>query len=288
MEKQFYCIYDPYFTEESSVGALRIYIKTEIGYINYNIAHARDAECYADNWRLSFAYACDSELLNPFALNPGAEWDMALMIKDRNDFIGGELHGDEVFNSLSLTVDGEARDLSSIEKLTEFETISFKVSSVGYDPSDHVSAALLHKKEYTVTAKGLTLAQRVEWLNDYELKSCYMAMMPPLKQYVDHFFTDVDPEPKRITESDFEIPNCSSATFFGEESGLSFKMSVPIFKRLSTGGMLLVSDNGGRPYNKMYFPVCYKSGAVKLGDVWETVTEYEISRNKPCVSSAKS
>ena len=279
MGKKLYCIYDDDFSEESSKGAIRVYIPTALGYINYNVAHAVHEERVADVWRTSFAYACDDNFENAYALNPSAEWDMALRILGRDDFIGGELHGDEVAFGMNVFIDEKETKLSSLTTLTEFKTLTITVDSVGYDPSDHITSALLHNKEYIFTSEGLSLLQRVEWLCDYKLDSCYMAMMPPLKKYTDRYFTDVDKEIREITSPDFFVSGCKSATLFGE-GGISYTMSVPKYHTLSDDVCLNICDNGGRPYNKMYFPVCYKRGEVFRGDVWETLTKYRITNGE--------
>ena len=121
------------------------------------------------------------------------------------------------------------------------------------------------------------LAQRIEWLNDYELEKSYLAMMPPAKSLTDWYYTDTDPVPKPISEHRFEVEGCKSATLFGRESGFSFRMAVPRYPVCEMGSLLLVSDNKSDRYNKMYFPVC-RDFSVKRGDIWESLTEYEIKR----------
>ncbi len=280
MEKQLYCKFDMGYKEESSVGALRIYIPTKKGYINFNISHAVKEEVVADNWRLSYAYACDDELQNEYPLNPSAEWDMALLIKGRDDFLGGVLHGDEISTDIHLFIDGAETEITSIYELKAFNKLNVMVDSVGYDPADHKTKVLIHKKEYIITKDGVALEQQVKWLDDYTLDTCYMAMMPPLKEYTDSYCTDVDPAPRDITTSNFEVANCKSATLFGKESGLLFRMSVPKYPCLETGGHFILCDNGGRPYNKMYFPLCHRKGEAKCGDKWETRTEYTITNGE--------
>lgn len=279
MKKRAYCIFDSLFDGEKSVGALRIYLPTKIGYINFNIGHSVDKEIVCDMWRMTFAYACDDDFKNAYPLNPSAEWDMAVRIKDRDDFIGGQLHGDEIYTGMKLFVDGAEKDLCSLTELTAFDALIMQVESIGYDPKDHRTEALKHYKEYTVTADGISTEQRVEWLNDYELSSCYLAMMPPLKTYTDSYYTDADTTVRKITNSNFRLENRRSATLFGEESKLHFRMSVPKYPKYDTGNCFLLSDNGGRPYNKMYFPVC-TSACVKNGEVWESRTEYIIRRGE--------
>ena len=279
LEKKLYCKYDPAFSDECSRGAVRVYIPTARGYINYNVARAIHDERVADIWRTSTAYACDDNFENEFALNPSAEWDMALRINGRDDFIGGVLHGDEVSFGMNIFVDGREVKPSLLSDLAEFETLSITVDSVGYDPADHITSALLHSKEYIFTSDGLTLLQRVEWLGDYTLGFSYMAMMPPLKKYTDRYFTDTDEAVREIIGSKLTVEGCRGAVLFGE-GGLSFKMSIPKYQTVEWGGLFEVCDNGGRPYNKMYYHACRKGDKVSRGSVWETRTEYRITNGE--------
>ena len=277
MKKQPYLQYDQGYIKDKSFGALHIYLPTSDGYIDYVIAHSLDPEIFCDTWRLATALSVDDELEVRRELNPRAEWDMAIFIEGRDDFIGGLLHGDEKCFDMSVSADGCELDPSDIIELYPFTELSVSVSSVGLDPEDHRTKVLLHKKDYTATAEGIETAQTVEWLGDYKLGTSYMAMMPPYKELTDIYFTDVDPARKRIDSSSFNIVGARSATLLGEDSGYSFTMSVSGYPDYAGADRLNVRDNGGRPYNKMYFPVCAYA-EVKRGDEWNTVTRYRIEK----------
>ena len=270
------CIYDLGFNLESGVGALRLYLPANIGYINFNIAHSIKEDRFCDTWRLSKAFAADDDFKNEVELTSTAEWDMALKIKNRDDFIGGYMHGDEKFTGIRLLVDGQEREITTLSELTRFDNIRLQVESEGYDPADHKTIVLKHFKEYIIDANGVSIKQRVEWLSDCELNACYMAMMPPLKDLTDFYYTDVDPTPKAIT-GDLTVNNCASATLF-KINGLEYTMSVPRYPKYDTGNKFLITDNGGNPYNKMYFVVC-RDASVKCAEVWESQTEYIIKNN---------
>jgi hypothetical protein len=229
-------------------------------------------------WRLGQAFFCNPSFHTVEALTPhGAEWDMALRLCGRADFIGGYAHGDEVCTSLSVTVDGKARDILSFTDPTPFHELVITVESIGYDPHDSVTAALKHKKEYVVRAAGITLHQSVEWLNDYTLGSSYMAMMPPLKSLTDVFYTDVDPVPKHAESHYGAFDGVTEAVVLGRDSGFSFSMSARPIPTLTGGGKFLLTDNNGGKYNKMYFVAC-NGAEVKTGDVWTTTTVYAIEK----------
>ena len=259
-EKQLYCQYDSSIRFENSVGGLRIYVPTYEGYINYNIVHTKSESDNKDIWRIGQAYACDDELKNSYAITPaGAEWDMALRLKGRPDFIGGYAHGDEIYTSISMFLDGKPVEITSIKNLTAFEEIIILESSIGYDPNDHTTQALKHYKEYI-------------------LSSSYMAMMPPLKTLTDTFYTNIDYCMKDTADNYGFVPSATKAVVYGSVSGLLFSMSIPKYPSLSGGDRFLLTDNSGGAYNKMYFVICNGEN-VSAGDIWETTTFYNITNS---------
>lgn len=276
MEKKAYCQYDPALDFEAAQGGLRLFIPTERGFVNYNFVHSVRADRNCDTWRLSKAYAVDDDFENAYELTPkGAEWDMAVKPDGRPDFIGGYAHGDEIYTSFSVKLNGKNVNVEELNARTPFDELRITVSSVGYDPDDAVTAALKHWKEYTVTAEGITLEQRVEWLHDYTLGPSYLAMMPPLKTLTDSFYTNVDPAPKAALANYGAVRGATEAVVFGTESGISFSMSVLKYPHLVGGDKFLMTDNNGGLYNKMYFVAC-NGAEVSAGDVWESTTEYKI------------
>lgn len=274
--KQSFCQYLPTLAFESSVGGLRLMLPARDGYIFYHIVHTVKEKANADTWRLGQAFAADDAFGNEYEITPaGAEWDMALRILGRDDFIGGYAHGDEIFTAVSMQLDGHEVEITSLTEPTAFREITIRVSSVGYDPADHMTEACRHKKEYVIDQNGITLHQTVKWLHDYKLSSCYMAMMPPKKTLTDSYETDVDPTPAPMPDHAFSVLHCTQAAVFGTAlSKLRFEMSVPKYLSL-TDSRFLVTDNGNGRYNKMYFVICNRAD-VSQGDVWETVTRYRI------------
>ena len=279
-KKGAYCRYDAGVKVENAVGGLRIFLPAERGYINYNLVHSVVPERNCDTWRLGVAYATDENFGNEFPLTPpGAEWDMAIRIKDRPDFIGGFAHGDEIYDTLSVKIDGNVADIESLSELTPFSELVIGISSFGFDPLDSKTQALRHFKEFSINEGGVSLNQRVEWLNNYTLATSYMAMMPPLKTLTESFYTDADTEPKAARENyDKPISGASRAVVFGAESGISYTMSVK-FPHLVGGDRFLLSDNSRGLYNKMYFVIC-NGAEVSKGNVIETLTKYVIEKTK--------
>ena len=274
--KKLHIKHDPEFREEFSVEALHIYIPTEKGYIDHTLGHTVWEKANADMWRLSIAYACDENLENPLAVTIGGEWDMALRLEGRPDFIGGYAHGDEHVKEIKFFVDGKERDVREFTRITEIESLKIVVDSTGFDPLDNVTPALEHHKEYTASFEGIRLDQRVEWLGDFPLNYCYLAMMPPAKIYTDSFYTNLT-EPCDLDLSKHpSVKGATSATVYGKESGLYYTMTVNEYTIFGEG-TLRIRDNANCSYNKMYFDFTSK-GEAKKGDIWETFTCYRIER----------
>lgn len=273
------CQYSADRADDSGIESLKIFCPTDGGYINYNVVHSLSEVSKCDTWRLSVAYYCDGALNRVRALTrSGAEWEMALKISGRPDFIGGYAHGDEVFDALDIKIDGKICGLNDLQELTAAKYITVEVASRGYDPNDSTSEAHIHQKKICFDISGVRVEQRVEWLNGYELGRSYMAMMPPIKDVTDHYFTDKDPAkiPIKLAE---DASGCGvDAICLCGESGFIFEMRVEKYlSDVEKGNSFLVTDNGGVPYNKMYFVLCH-GGSVSKGDVWESVTVYEISK----------
>lgn len=272
--KQLYCQYDKSIRFEKAQGGLRLYIPTNNGYINYNIVHSISESANFDIWRIGQAYAFDDNLDNEYPITPqGAEWDMALMLSGRDDFIGGSAHGDEIYTSLTMFIDGKQVDITTINELTSFTEITILENSIGYDPNDHTTQALYHYKEYIINSKGITLNQKVQWLNDYTLGSSYMAMMPPMKTLTNTFYTNIDYNPIPTLNNYGSYLKATKAIVYGDN--LSFTMSIPKYPNLTGGNRFLITDNSGGAYNKMYFVIC-NGASVSNGDIWETTTCYQI------------
>lgn len=275
MNKKMFVRYDSTADFESSEGVIRIYVREKNGYVNYNFTHTVRKDANADVWRLGQAFYRNESLEGEYPLTRcGAEWDMAVHLDGRDDFIGGFNHGDEIYYSFALFVDGALTELSAIGDARDFSEIRIVTDSVGYDPSDHISKVLLHHKEYTVNKNGVRLDQSVRFLGNYGIGPSYLAMMPPLKVLTDGYYTDISPEAMDITFGKQER-NVRSATVFGKESGLYYTMSIPAYPEYENGGIFMITDNNNSPYNKMYFYVC-KKAEVHAGVVWKSVTEYRI------------
>lgn len=290
------CIYDSELSYDGADGGLRIYIPSKKGYINYNFVHSVSTEEYSDMWRLSVASLADYNRNHIKDITEsGAEWEMAIRLVDRDDFIGGYVHGDEKFESIEVTIDGQVKTIDNIKDYQTFDEMKIVVTSVGYDPLDHTTAVLNHHKEYVVTQNGIELNQSVEWLGDYTLDSTlnsYLAMMPPLK-YATSDETDIITDCYYVTNAgvpsvstslpesvsrlyvDTSESNCESFCVYGIDSGVYFTMGQtgedPVYSETRS----FIHDNSGRNYHKMYTSFA-KGDVITTGTVWSATTTYRI------------
>ena len=282
-------IYDENMSYDKGQGGLAIYIATEKGYINYNLVHSVIRERNADMWRLTVANLtnADGEIVKQITKN-GAEWEMAVRIMDRPDFIGGYAHGDEKYTLFEVYIDGVKTEVTSLRQSTTFEEMKVIVDSIGYDPNDGTTKALAHHKKYRINKEGIRLEQKVEWFHDYDMrKSSYLAMMPPVKHstiseedvITDSYYTDLDSTPQIIAKTggfSFSTEGVISVCVFGEKSGVHFTMSKADYSgSKSESTSMILSDNNGLNYNKMYFVFC-GADTVKAGEVWTSTTVYNI------------
>lgn len=280
MAKTAWCQYDASPDFECAVEGLRVYVPVEQGYIRYNIVRSVSEKNNFDIWRIGKAFACDGNLENDYEITPeNAEWDMAIKLQGRCDFIGGFAHGDERYKDFSVWLDGNQTEVSSLIMPETFETLVIRERSVGFDPDNPGTEALLHEKEYIIDGKGITLHQRVEWLRPFAVGASYMAMMPPLKTVTDSYQVD-DGDPVRIGQKDcfsIRVPGAVKAVVSGAQSRFRFLMEVPRYPHLPGGNAFILTDNSGGRYNKMYFVVCNGTD-VSAGDIWETTTRYQITK----------
>ncbi len=265
---------------EDGQGGVEIYIPSEKGYILYNFIHSVSTSKNGDNWRLSYVYGCNDELVDKNQITTVAEWEMAVRLKGRPDFIGGFAHGDEKYTSLTFYIDGMECDPTKLSEVSQFTEIKVTETSEGFDPSDNVTHVLNHEKLYTFNKDGVRVDQKVEWLDDYDIERAYLAMMPPKKAYSHYYSTSADPTENTIPSgTNVYVYETNSATLTTNNKEYTFTMSVND-EYLGKKPTFSMGDNGGGDYNKMYFHYCVGI-TVKKGDIWESFTQYKIDRKEP-------
>ena len=287
-----------FFRYEKSNGAsysterIFIYIPTYIGYVGYEFAHVVNATINANNWRIIRAFSCGNNFEERFNITNNGEWEMAIMIDGRSDFIGGSLHGDEVLNGIAFIVDGVKKTINDMTELTAFDTLRIVENTTMYDPADNVTAVATHGKEYVFTAEGLTLKQFVNWTTVQNIATSYMTMLPILRgndaysalQVSDTYYADND-----FLEYNIATPEKTAAfaykkdvrhvTIYSNKSGVCASVDVVKTPNTVGGGWFQISD--AATYNKVYFTCAgyINDHTTQKGERWETETKYKLSVN---------
>ncbi len=279
--------------KEHTTEHIDIYIPTVVGYLHYEFGHCVYAPTNADNWRISLLYSVDDDLNERFGITQRGEWEMAITLKGRSDFMGGIAHGDEVVKNIAVYVDGRKTALSDLTQLTRFEELKIVEQTELFDPNDSTTHVADHGKEYVFNADELHLRQTVQWLVDEELGTSYMLMFPVYRgndaasalQVTDHFYANDD-----FTEYDVSVggdynsggygwrKNVTMATIYSEKSGFCGTVEMIEQPVLGGGGSFMVQRTLNS-YNKLYWSIAGTTGDafVHANDRWYVHTRYQFS-----------
>lgn len=267
-----YAKYDEIAGDDDSVERLDIRIPRTVSALDtmYRMGRCVNAGVNANVWRIICAYRETTR-----KITIGGEWECALHLEGRDDFSGGIVHGDEVDTSVTVFVDGTVTSMDSLDTLCH--EIKIVRHSNLYDPNDHTTVIAEHGVEYVFNTDGLTINQSVEWKETESLTNCYLAMLPIAKAYSTHRYDDTSFDIVENDQSSYSvtIPKARSVTEFNTDYDTFVTMAVQTYPTGFAGGdCALITDNGGKGYNKVYFPVC-SSGMVHQGDVWKSTTIYK-------------
>jgi len=121
MSKLAYCEYTTGNLEDSGTEALRIFLPAARGYILHCFIHSVREDYGCDVWRLGPAYHVADDFADAALLTtPRAEWEMAIRLKERPDFIGGVIHGDERMTRVVFRLDGRETVPAALRERTEY------------------------------------------------------------------------------------------------------------------------------------------------------------------------
>lgn len=265
---------------------LNIYMPATSGYLLFRLYHYidNDNDKNCNCWVVTNVYHADDNLSNPVQITIAGEWECALRLDGRDDFVGGYTHGDEVINNdITIICDNVPASKSAFSTKKECNSIRILRTSILYDPADHTTQIADHGVEYVFDrCKGLTINQSIRWKVAESLKNCFLAMFMPSKNYID----------RASANSDFEILELPSATgtplttivknnannviMWDTSTGFFADVSTPVYPTGLTGGdRASLEDNGNLDYNKLYFKVC--NGATSaVGELWKSTTIYKL------------
>lgn len=273
--------------KKTASNVVSVFVPTEDVncYIRFPFTHFTDTLINADNWKIHEAYVSDGRNDIRKIVRAG-EWEMAIQIDGRDDFIGGSLHGDEIVTSIRFYADGIlASSLTSEIYCNEFKAV--EISDL-YDPSDHTTKVATHCKEYIFSKNGLLINQRIHWKAAYALKYSYIAMLPILRaddkgNITSKYFDDSNYEEYDVSNNSFGgypisyRKNVLKQTLYSEESGIS--AAVEILKRepYIQDAISFISDS--EYYNKLYFSMCGNNYTTSPDVDWMTSVRYQLNKS---------
>lgn len=253
---------------------VNIYIPAKVGYVRYLFHHWVKSKDYSDKWRMQTTHAVNDDFSHRYDISSLGEWEMAITLEGRPDFIGGSAHGDELQTSFYALVDGNLTDITTLTNMTSFNHLTFIGTSDMLDPNDNVTKVGEHGVEHTFTKDGMIIKQTVNWLWNGKTTTAFMAMLPIAKANSDKFYTNKSMKLMDIA-GEIRENGITEVNVFKSSLGLSVKYGIKEYPGLE---MFMIIDNGGGPYNKCYYKI--NPQTVAIGDVWKSETYYSFEIGK--------
>lgn len=281
----------PIISKELDKVLMYVPVSNKKGYLEYSFIKVDDADINALGWRLRNLYLTKTNKTQVEMLCTTGEWEMALQIAGRSDFIGLGNHGDEIQTSFKLFIDGA--EVLETDTFTdkEWSKAQLVTTLAMYDPNDHTTIVGYHTRIDTVDAvsRKVTIQNKVEFVQNLSLSFSYLFMCPIMRTYNGKQITDTF-----IDDKDYVLTDCSTTTFnpTSENNGVGrYKEGVTeydfwgadykingyakIIRRILPSGVAPISYvSSADAYNKIYLSACGYSTSVASGDIWIMETEF--------------
>ena len=276
-----------YLQFDDSDGTDKLFIWIPTGgrrYVKYVFEHTILAAKNADVWRIDRAYMCLRDLSEATLLTEGGEWECALRLSGRDDFSGGKAHGDEICEKVTFVLDGvTVGDISTLTDVTPFHNLTILQTSVLYDPDDSTTEIATHASEHVFThdRNQVAIRQTIQWLDNFDIATCYLAMFPVSKDVTSEWYNDLTFDRDTIELGSYY--NISEVNMFSSDSHIVSRFGVSKYIKdasYSKNGRFMISDNSGLNYNKSYYTissgenVSAKAGEVTADTIWQTESYY--------------
>lgn len=282
----------PFLSVEMHTDYIYYYMPTNSGnWLRYKFNHFVDQASNANGWvqrNVDLVSADKETVIFPVITN--GEWEMAIQLSDRPDFIGCQNHGSEVSTIVSFMFDGVEK---AITDGTAFDCASIKVieKSTMYDPNDETTIVGYHYKTYEITTNGIKIRQRIEWIADNTAMKSYVMMIPAVRgndntssvQVTDRAYDDYHMVICNVATTTFNPTDVSAQNYkgntlclYGTTSGIAITGEC-IIKNPSTSVFAFLSN--ATYYNKWYYGYCGDNYPITSGDVWEWESTYKITYN---------
>lgn len=257
----------------SGNGCLNVYIPNADGYVKYEFLHEYNTEIYADVWRVDLVKHTDKSFVEDYSISTSGEWEVAIKIKNRDDFAGGGAHGDEQYTGITWIVDGKPVDITTFTTMTPFEELTIVQQSNLLDPDDHTTVFATHNSIHVFDKDGLIIRQSVVYAGSYTIATAYMAMLPIAQAVSNMLVPNSNYIP--VSASNQRLYNVTDAVLYKTNGKVKARFYVTDFKFSQTNFNFMCVDNGGSSYNKCYFVNCLDDTAVTSGEIWKSETHYE-------------
>lgn len=276
---------------ENNVMYLHIPTDVENKFLQYKFFHYSLSANKADGWVLSKVFLCTKvgeEYVIDYPVVYDGEWELAIKLHGRPDYIGCRMHGSEITTYYKFYVDGKPYAFGSGHGFTcnEFRTVQ---KSTMYDPNDEVTIVGYHYWHHIITPKAIKIEQRVEWIANCQVDRSYTGMLPIARgndgitsvQVTDRAYDTITFEEYDVSTGGFDnymhdvVSGRDMYYIYGSKSGVNATMKCtyktdPIEKC----GYI---QNTVNDYNKLYLAYCNDGASVSNGDVWEWETEYTLN-----------
>ncbi len=282
--------------EEGFTAYVKNDASTDAEYIGYWFCHEVSEAANADLYRIKGTKLY--ERLDDFAFTPvndvnitsNGEYEMAIKETsgDGADFVGG-FHGDEIIDSVTMTVDSKEVSLS--------ENGFYKGSSIVFAQNATVNASgtpdlklIDHEKIYTITKDGIKLNQTAKWLNDSSVSEVYMAMLPV--NHRDENGVQINDtitagstsyyRPRYFGGVKFNVgyTNALSVTASGGALGAKVEVTTKPVQGFADSDIQFFMYTRETNDNKVYFRSLRENNnvfAVSKGEVWEVENTYKVT-----------
>lgn len=271
---------------DSSTEKFDVYVPqkglSDLKYIHYVIVHTVDENERSDIWRVAYCYISNLDFVDEKQVTTTGEWEMAIQLLGKDDFIGGFMHGDEKQYSVKFFANRVEYDKTVFTDIRYVDSFSFVQQSDMYDPAppyltykvaEHYSFHEFNMKN----EHQLEISQRVKWRMNLNFTTSYLAMFPIAKEMSTKYFTNVDYALKE-TSTYIKVPEATEARLNSQNENVSAVFGISEYPNYDTGHQFLVSDNGGTAYNKSYY-IIGESGMTDTQKDWVSKTYYDIMFN---------
>lgn len=245
----------------------------------------------SDGWRMSYLYLRKPDLSSVAYIVYNGEWEMAIRLDGRSDYIGLGNHGDEIQSLFKLYVDGEEITENGTFDLREFHKAQLIQKLTMYDPLDHETIVGYHTRIDTIDAdrRTVTIENRVEFVTSQTIRAGYLFMCPISRSHDSVQITDTF-----IDNRDYVLTDCSSMEFDPSDAnngvgktkqgvteyqfwgaGLDLHGYARVLRRVAPDAYVPNSHiSNDASYNKIYFGMCSNGDTVENGTVWLMETEF--------------